>query len=120
MAFPNGEWIYRAVKVPQSAIDINLLRASAGFTPSPPLAVTGYGLVASDGGVFAFGDAGFFGSAGNLTLNRPVVGMAPTPDGRGYWLVASDGGMFTFGDANFLGSMGNVSLNKPVIGFYLP
>jgi len=37
----------------------------------------GYWLVASDGGIFAFGDAGFFGSAGAITLNRPVVGMAP-------------------------------------------
>ena len=35
-------------------------------------------LVASDGGIFAYGDAGFYGSAGNLTLNEPVVGMAAT------------------------------------------
>ena len=31
---------------------------------------------------------------GGKRLNSPVVGMAPTPDGRGYWLVASDGGIF--------------------------
>ena len=42
----------------------------------------GYWLVASDGGIFAFGDAGFFGSTGALTLNKPIVGMAATPDGR--------------------------------------
>ena len=36
----------------------------------------GYWLVAADGGIFNFGDAGFFGSAGSLPLNRPVVGMA--------------------------------------------
>ena len=41
-----------------------------------------------------------------LTLNKPVVGMAATPDGKGYWLVASDGGVFTFGDAQFYGSTG--------------
>ena len=29
------------------------------------------------------------------TLNRPVVGMAPTLDGHGYWLVAADGGIFS-------------------------
>ena len=34
----------------------------------------GYWLVASDGGIFAFGDAGFYGSTGDLTLNRPIVG----------------------------------------------
>ena len=33
----------------------------------------GYGFVASDGGVFSFGNAGFFGSAGRLTLVEPIV-----------------------------------------------
>ena len=66
----------------------------------------GYWLVASDGGVFAFGDARFYGSTGSIRLNRPVVGMAATPDGGGYWLVASDGGVFAFGDARFYGSTG--------------
>ncbi len=59
----------------------------------------GYWLAALDGGVFAFGDAGFYGSMGGQPLNKPIVGMASTPDGRGYWLVASDGGVFAFGDA---------------------
>ena len=36
----------------------------------------GYLLVASDGGIFNYGDAGFFGSTGAQTLNKPVVGMA--------------------------------------------
>jgi hypothetical protein len=34
--------------------------------------------VASDGGLFAFGDAGFFGSMGGQHLNAPVVGLALT------------------------------------------
>ena len=76
----------------------------------------GYWLVASDGGIFSFGDAGFYGSTGAITLNRPVVGMAATPDGRGYWLVASDGGIFSFGDARFYGSTGSIALNQPVVG----
>ena len=33
-------------------------------------------MVARDGGMFDYGDAGFYGSAGGLKLNRPVVGMA--------------------------------------------
>ena len=66
----------------------------------------GYWLAASDGGIFAFGDARFFGSTGGLTLNRPIVGMAVSPTGNGYWLVASDGGLFAFGDAAFYGSTG--------------
>ena len=73
-------------------------------------------MVASDGGVFTFGDAAFYGSTGSIALNRPIVGMAPTPDGRGYWLVASDGGVFTFGDAAFYGSTGSIALNRPIVG----
>jgi outer membrane protein assembly factor BamB len=76
----------------------------------------GYWLVASDGGVFAFGDAHFHGSTGAIRLNQPVVGMAATPDGKGYWLVARDGGVFSFGDAHFRGSTGAIRLNQPVVG----
>jgi hypothetical protein len=76
----------------------------------------GYWLVASDGGVFSFGDAQFHGSAGGNHLNRPVVGMAATPDGGGYWLVASDGGVFSFGDAQFQGSTAGQRLAAPVVG----
>jgi hypothetical protein len=71
----------------------------------------GYWLVASGGGVFTYGDASFHGSAGSLTLNKPVVGMASTHDGGGYWLVASDGGIFTYGDASFHGSAASLTLN---------
>ena len=56
--------------------------------------------MASDGGIFTFGDAAFYGSTG-LHLNEPMVGMAATPEDGGYWLVASDGGIFSFGDAPF-------------------
>jgi hypothetical protein len=76
----------------------------------------GYWLVASDGGVFAFGDATFNGSMGGTHLNAPVVGMAATPDGKGYWLAAADGGVFSFGSAPFEGSMGAMSMNAPVVG----
>ena len=89
-------------------------------TPVVGLASTpdgkGYWLVASDGGIFTFGDAAFYGSEGGVALNSPVVGMAPTPDGHGYWLVAADGGIFTFGAAAFYGSTGALRLNSPVVG----
>ncbi len=76
----------------------------------------GYWLVGRDGGIFAFGDAAFYGSTGAFRLNQPVVGMASTPTGRGYWLVASDGGIFAFGDAAFFGSTGSFRLNRPIVG----
>lgn len=76
----------------------------------------GYYEVASDGGVFTFGAVSFYGSMGGRSLNKPIVGMATTADGRGYWLVASDGGIFTFGDAVFYGSTGAIRLNQPIVG----
>jgi hypothetical protein len=85
-----------------------------GMTTTPD--GRGYWLVASDGGVFNYGDAGFYGSAGSLPLNKPVVGMTAAHDGRGYWLVASDGGVFNYGDAGFYGSAGSLPLSKPVVG----
>ena len=87
---------------------------------SAPVAATsaapaGYGLVASDGGMFTYG-ADFHGSAGSVHLNASIVGMAATPDGGGYWLGASDGGVFTYGDALFHGSAGNLHLNASIVG----
>jgi len=75
----------------------------------------GYRLTASDGGVYSFCEP-FYGSMGGTPLNRPIVGMATTPDGKGYWLVASDGGIFSFGDAVFHGSTGSFRLNAPIVG----
>ncbi len=76
----------------------------------------GYRFVASDGGIFDFGSAGFYGSMGGTPLNKPIVGMASTASTNGYWEVASDGGIFSFGDAGFHGSMGGTPLNKPIVG----
>jgi len=86
---------------------------AVGFARSP----TGRGgwAVAADGGVFAFGDASYFGSMGGHHLNRPIVGIAATPTGRGYWLVARDGGIFSFGDARFYGSTGALRLRAPIV-----
>jgi hypothetical protein len=83
----------------------------ANFTPTE-----GYWSNASDGGVFTYGSATFHGSAGNLVLNKPVVGMAATPGDGGYWEVATDGGIFSYGDAIFHGSTGAIKLNQPVVG----
>ncbi|HWD56193.1 MAG TPA: Ig-like domain-containing protein, partial [Acidimicrobiales bacterium] len=71
----------------------------------------GYWLVGSDGGIFSFGSAQFYGSMGATPLQRPVVGITPTHDKRGYWLVASDGGIFSFGDSNFYGSIPALGLH---------
>jgi hypothetical protein len=86
--------------------------------PCTPPAGTpmGYRLVASDGGIFTYGNLPFCGSTGAIRLNQPVVGMAGTSDGGGYWMVARDGGVFAFGNAAFFGSTGAIHLNQPVVG----
>ena len=96
----------------------------------------GYWLVASDGGVFAFGNAKFFGSVpGALKagqhLKAPIVGVAVGPgvvnlstftlDSDGYWLAGADGGLFAFGDSGYSGSIPGVlrpgqHLNAPIVG----
>jgi polyvinyl alcohol dehydrogenase (cytochrome) len=81
-----------------------------------PAPTAGYRLVASDGGVFSFGTARFYGSLGGVRLAAPIVGAVPTVDRKGYWLVASDGGVFSFGDAKFYGSTGGTRLAQPVVG----
>ncbi len=79
-------------------------------------ATQGYWEVGSDGGIFSFGTAHFYGSMGGAPLNAPIVGIASTSDGEGYWLVSKDGGVFAFGDAHFHGSMGGGPLNQPIVG----
>jgi hypothetical protein len=60
-----------------------------------------YWFVASDGGIFAFGDAKFWGSTGSMTLSQPIVGMASSGTGGGYWLA---------------GSLVGHTLGRPVVG----
>ena len=72
----------------------------------------GYWTTTSDGGVYAFGDAQFRGSAFDVDPETPgaqqvdvtgeIVGIAG--HGKdGYWLLGSDGGIFAFGSANYFG-----------------
>jgi cell wall-associated NlpC family hydrolase len=58
----------------------------------------GYWLVASDGGVFSFGDASFNGSAVGMT-GEPVQKLVSTSDGQGYWIIEQNGTALPFGDA---------------------
>jgi hypothetical protein len=95
---------------------LNSVVVSMTVNPVAPADNEGYWLASADGGVYAQGNAGYFGSLGALNLEGPVVAIAATPDGKGYWMVALDGGVFAFGDAQFFGSMGAVALNQPIVG----
>ncbi|HUJ66055.1 MAG TPA: SpoIID/LytB domain-containing protein, partial [Acidimicrobiales bacterium] len=76
----------------------------------------GYEIALSNGGIYTYGGAGFYGSARGKNPPSPIVGMAATPDGRGYWLVLSDGGIYTFGDAGFYGSARGTTPAPTVVG----
>ncbi len=110
-----------------------LAPAATPPAPTEPPAATspapqhGYWLVGSDGGIFSFGSAQFYGSTGSLHLQRPVVGITPTANRGGYWMVASDGGIFAFGNAGYYGSIPGSglapagsglphSLDAPIVG----
>src|ERR1044072_9364087 len=62
----------------------------------------GYWLLAKDGGVFAYGDAKFYGP--NRNQGNDIAGMAATATGQGYWTVDDDGDVFNYGDAKDYGS----------------
>ncbi len=79
----------------------------------PTATGAGYWLVASDGGIFAFGDAAFRGSMGATKLNKPVVGMVRYADG--YLMVGGDGGIFDFSTSPFLGSLGANPPAAPIV-----
>ena len=74
----------------------------------------GYWLVAADGGIFSYGDAGVL-RLDRLAPPRRARSSAwrATRDGGGYWLVARDGGVFTYGDAPYFGSLGGTQLPGP-------
>jgi hypothetical protein len=111
------------------AASLDVVATSAPPPPTPPPPTPhGYWLVGSDGGIFTFGSAQFYGSTGALRLQRPVVGITLAADRGGYWLVASDGGAFAFGDAGFFNSIPGLGiapagssgsgrkLNAPIVG----
>jgi hypothetical protein len=65
----------------------------------------GYFMVASDGGVFAFGDARFAGSCPGIGgCSGTAVAVMPDHSGNGYWVVTSSGNIYTFGDAPYFGA----------------
>jgi hypothetical protein len=67
----------------------------------------GYFMVASDGGVFAFGDAKYAGSCPSIGgCSGPVVSVLPDATGNGYWLVTETGHVYSFGDATYYGAPG--------------
>ena len=75
----------------------------------------GYFMVASDGGVFAFGDAHFAGSCPGIGgCSGAAVAVMPDASGNGYWLVTQTGSVYTFGDAPYFGAPGHGTVTSAV------
>ena len=92
-----------------------------GTSPAGPAsaydyALPGYLMAASDGGVFTYGAAAFYGSAAGRALSGPVVGTAMAPGDTGYWMVGADGQVLAFGSAVWAGSAAGTFLSHPIVG----
>ncbi len=97
-----GYWLANSSGRAYAFGDAPKLRASAhghrvaGIVGDPR---RGYWLFTTSGNVYRSSGAGWFGSAAARHAQMPIVGMAPTADGRGYWMVSSGGRVYAFGDA---------------------
>lgn len=85
------------------------------YQPPVGLAITpsgnGYWIMDSDGGVFTFGDAGYYGSLPSLVAKgegpfTQAISFTPTITGKGYYIQTVNHGVFAFGDAIFRGYPG--------------
>jgi hypothetical protein len=94
---------------------VNSASSAAGLTAQSSDG-SGYWMAGSDGGVFAFGTAHFYGSLAGKHLAAPISGIVATADDHGYWLVGRDGAVYPFGDATTRGSMAAKALAGPVVG----
>ncbi len=63
----------------------------------------GYWLVASDGGVFSFGDVKFY---------SPIPGLGIAPDD---WVSTFSGAVYAYGDAPYYGGASSLHLNGPIV-----
>ena len=81
----------------------------------PSIDDNGYFMVASDGGVFAFGDAHFAGSCPGIG-GCSGAAVAVMPDASGGRVLAGDrhGNIYTFGDAPYFGAPGQGTATSAV------
>jgi hypothetical protein len=74
----------------------------------------GYWLVTNKGGVFAFGDARYYGSAAG-PRSGGTVGIAVPVSGTGYYVVDADGAVVPLGGAPAWGSAPDIAPRSPVV-----
>ncbi len=74
--------------------------AAMASTPSGQ----GYWVLASTGGVYAFGSARHHGSLIRSGVSAGGLKIRSTPSGNGYWILAGNGRIYPFGDATKFGA----------------
>ena len=65
----------------------------------------GYAILNQGGGIYSFGDAGYFGNLIDHGYPGPAVGLAETPNGGGYNILNTSGAIYSFGNANYYGNL---------------
>lgn len=102
-----GYWLVGADGSIRGYGDAKAVSATPVDLKAPIVSATALGpglvLAGADGAVFALAGAPFHGSAANLRLARPVIGVTAATPG-GYTLAAGDGAVFTFGTDGFMGN----------------
>jgi hypothetical protein len=63
----------------------------------------GYWVLMSDGGVYPFGDARYFGSPKRTGVKITATSIEARPAGDGYWVLGADGTVTGFGAATSFG-----------------
>ena len=89
----------------------------AATPPANGAPSNGYWLVASDGGIFAFGDAHFYGSTGGIPPQPADRRHGPRPrtEAATGWSPPTVG-IFSFGDATSTAPPAAIHLNQPIVG----
>lgn len=89
-------------------------RGSIATCQVPSAAIIGYDMVASDGGVFSFGQP-YCGSEIGVIGNPPVVGIAMAPDTGGYWVALANGAVQGYGQAIVYSSLNAEPISSPIV-----
>ncbi len=100
LAARNGSVLSYGARSYGARSDRSLVHAIAAAEST--LSGDGYWLLASNGGVAAFGDAPRKRGAKHAGIR--ATGMAATPSGDGYWILSRGGRVFARGDARKLGN----------------
>ncbi|HEX6348401.1 MAG TPA: hypothetical protein VF160_03305 [Candidatus Dormibacteraeota bacterium] len=83
--------------------------------PAAPPPAGGYNILTGFGGIYSFGNAGYYGNLIDRGYPGPAIGLAETPDGLGYDILNTAGAIYTFGDAQYHGNLLDHGYPSPAV-----